>query len=350
MAAERQLEAPVLVGAPSGKDVTTVRERLIPVASIQVDDVRFEFDSSFVLPDAAADFGAVDLIHRSNPDAPLGIFGHADPVGDDEYNKVLSGRRALAIFAVLTRRTDIWERLHAKPHGRDDWGAGVFGTMRQALNVVDGATGVPKSAGERAAIFSAYMDLLCRDVAGRPFQLSATRDFLARGVDKDAKGDVQGCGEFNPDLILPLGTPGPNAAGRNEARDEANAPNRRVVILFFTPDARVDPKDWPCPRALEGTAACRKRLWSDAARRRAPAAELRDQRKTGDTYSCRFYDRIAPPPDPRGLGRLLRALGLANFSAVPVTPVPGQTDPHPVSNSEVFDVDQSPRVQPLPES
>ena len=350
MAVERRLEVPVLVAPATGKDGATIRERLVPVASLQVDDVRFEFDSSFVLPDAADDFTAVDLIHRANPDAPVSIFGHADPVGDDEYNKILSGRRAMAIFAVLTRRVDLWERLHAKPHGRDDWKAGVFGIMRQALGAVDGATGVPSSPAARATLFAAYMDLLCRNVAGRPFTLDARRDFLARGDDKEGKGDFQGCGEFNPDIILAAGTPGRDQPGPNAARDEANAPNRRVVILFFTPGAKAEPSDWPCPRALEGTAGCRKRLWSDATQRRRPAAETRDQRKTGDTYACRFYDRIAPPPDPRGPGRLIRSLGLGNFSAVPVTPVPAVTDPHPASNTEVFAVDTSPRVKPLPET
>jgi tetratricopeptide (TPR) repeat protein len=40
---------------------------------------------------------------------PLSIFGHADPVGDDDYNKKLSGRRAAAIYALIARRPDIWE-------------------------------------------------------------------------------------------------------------------------------------------------------------------------------------------------------------------------------------------------
>ena len=344
MAGERQLDVPVLVPPAGGPDRATIRERLLPVGAMQVDDAHFQFDSSFVLPEARDDFAVIDTVRRVNPGSPISLFGHADPVGDDEYNKVLSGRRALAIFATLTRRADIWERLHAKPHGRDDWGPAVFGVMRAALGIVDGSTGVPRSAGERASIYSAYMGFLCRDLLGQSYTLDPARDFLARGADRDGKGDVQGCAEFNPDVVLAAGFPGRDQAGPNAARDQANAPNRRVVALFFTPASRVDPKDWPCPRALEGTAACRKRLWSDAAKRRAPGPGTRVQQATRDTYACRFYDRIALQ-DPRGSS--IRTLGTGQFDADPVAPVAAETDDHPASNSEVFD-GPSPRVPPPP--
>lgn len=345
MAAERQLDVLVQLPPAGGSERATVRERLIPVGAMQVDDAHFDFDSSFVRPDARDDFVVIDIVRAVNPGAPLSLFGHADPVGDDEYNKILSGRRALAIFAVLTRRADIWERLHAKPHGRDNWGEAAFATMRAALDLSDGATGVPALPADRARLFTAYMDFLCRDLLGRPYTLQLARDFLAGGKDKEGKGDVQGCGEFNPDLVLAAGFPGRDQRGPNAPRDAANAPDRRVVALFFTPGTRVDPNDWPCPRALEGTAACRKRLWSDATKRRAPAADTREHRVTADTYACRFYDRMALE-DPRA--SLFGSLGLGSFAAVPVDPVPGETRPHPVSTSEVFDGSNSPRVQSLP--
>ncbi|MEO8225888.1 MAG: OmpA family protein [Gemmatimonadota bacterium] len=306
MAADRAIDIPVRVAAIVGREHATIRERLVPVASIQVDDVRFAFDSSFVLPEARDEFGLIDTVRRENPEAPMSLFGHADPVGEDEYNKILSGRRALAIFAVLTRRTDIWERLHAKPHGRDRWSSDNFDTIRESLSLADGTTGVPKSAADRVRLYAAYMDFLCRDIAGRPYTLDVSRAFLAGGSDTDGKGDIQGCGEFNPEIIFSrdqqatFAREPESAGGGKPVRDAANAPNRRVVALFFTPGSRVDPKTWPCPRALESTAACRKRLWSDANRRRAPGDVTREQAQTKDTFACRFYDRIAGSvPGPR---------------------------------------------------
>ncbi len=289
----------VVVPPATGSQRATVRERLVPLSAWEVEDVHFEFDSSLVLPEASEAFALLAAVRHDHPRSPISLFGHADPVGDDEYNKVLSGRRSLAIYAVLTRRVDLWERLYSRPHGRDRWAAPAFATMRAAVGQVDDGA-VPASAGERASLFAAYMDVLCRDLGGHPYTLDATRDFLARGSDKEGKGDYQGCGEFNPELLLSSGEIGafqreaPDSTGRRAGLDEANAPNRRVVALVYAPGAAVDPKAWPCPRALDGTAACRKRLWSDAAARRQPGSARRIQAATQDTFACRFYDRQAP--------------------------------------------------------
>jgi hypothetical protein len=68
-----------------------------------------------------------------------------------------------------------------------------------------------------------------------------------------------------------------------------------VVAIIFAEGSRVDPKHWPCPKATAGTAACRKRFWSDAAVRRTPSTDDRKQLQTQNTYTCRFYERLAPP-------------------------------------------------------
>jgi hypothetical protein len=49
---------------------------------------------------------------------------------------------------------------------------------------------------------------------------------------------------------------------------------------------------WPCPRATEGTAGCRKRFWSDGERRRSPSDARREFADTQDTFACRFYHRM----------------------------------------------------------
>ena len=311
MAADGPFDAPVLIPPAVGSQRATLRERLVPVSAWQVEDVHFEFDSSFVVPEAAEAFALLAAVRHDHPRSPISLFGHADPVGNDEYNKVLSGRRALAIYAVLTRRTDLWERLYAKPHGRDKWGAAVFGTMRAHLGQADDGT-VPRSAGERASLFASYMDLLCRDLGGHPYTLDAARDFLAQGADKEGKGDYQGCGEFNPELLLSQSElaafqrEAPDAEGRRAGLDEAYAPDRRVVALVYAPGAVADPKGWPCPRALDGTSGCRKRLWSDAPARRQPGPVRRTQAETQDTFACRFYDREAPAIVSGNRARLVR--------------------------------------------
>jgi hypothetical protein len=321
---------PQALVAPTLKDeiINTLQFPLLPRACWKLEDVRFGFDSSFVLPEVRAEMPLLARIIDKNTETnaggvelkpPISIFGHADPVGEDDYNKTLSGRRATVIYALLTRRVDLWEKLYSQPLGFDHWGDPSIKTMLGALGFVgtmgaknfqaanglkpDGVVG-PKT---REKLFLAYMDFLCRP----EFKLEK-KDFLGNGADPDGKADYQGCGEFNPILILSrdenreLSKPG-NIPERNRR----NAPNRRVMIFLFRPGRRVVPDKWPCPRAGEGVGACRKRLFSDGEARRASGPALREFKDTGDTFACRFYHRFAagspcehPLPALKGLAYL----------------------------------------------
>jgi hypothetical protein len=294
----------------------TLREALVPVASWRMDDLRFQFDSSFIRPEAADEFALLAVLAKEHPEAPIALFGHADPVGDDDYNKKLSGRRVTSVYAVLTRDTELWEDLYSHPHGRDEWGTrtiqlilqdrghspgaidGVVGEQTRAAVkafqgenglAVDGVAG-PKT---REKLFLAYMDAHCRDEAGEPFILEKG-DFLGQGADGDGRGDYQGCSEFNPVRMFSQEEDQRlRQAANHTERNRENAPNRRVVALLFRPGTAVPLDKWPCPAATAGDSDCRKRFWSDAATRRSFQAERREYPETRDTFACRFYDRIA---------------------------------------------------------
>ena len=47
---------PVLVAPATGDEKNQYKEPLVPIACWRMDDIRFEFDSSFVGPDAAEEF------------------------------------------------------------------------------------------------------------------------------------------------------------------------------------------------------------------------------------------------------------------------------------------------------
>jgi hypothetical protein len=308
----------------------TFRLRLVPKACWKIEDLRFEFDSSFLLPEAAPEMRALhDLIEghkRGDEKPPLSLFGHADPSGKDEYNKKLSGRRATAVYAALTRRADLWERLFSKPEGGDTWGLRHEQLMLAAVGhspgSADGVSGkattdaVKAFQGEqglkadgvvgsktREKLFLAYMDFLC----GADFKLEKT-DFLGRGVDGEGKADYQGCSEFNPLLLLSKEENSKlSKAGHKAERDRLNAPNRRVMAFLFFPGRVVVPDDWPCPRAAEDGKGCKARFFADGEQRRAPGDERREFAKTPDTFACRFYHRFATDspcerPLPPGLG------------------------------------------------
>jgi outer membrane protein OmpA-like peptidoglycan-associated protein len=308
----------LLVAPSTSNELNVAHLRLIPIACFRVDDVRFRFDSSFLLFDTSsatdtsgqndirAEMEDLANLIKAHPGSPLSVFGHADPTGTDDYNKVVSGRRAKAIFGMLTRDTGMWESLFSgpKPIAGDNWGNDSLQTMRSA-------TGLPGNT-PRNVLFRAYMDALC----GADFKLAKT-DFLARGEDPEGKGDIQGCGEFNPVLVFSHAKQQEFEKAKDqqdqttlERRNSENAPNRRVMILLFRPGSRINPAKWPCPRVTEGVAGCKLRFFSDGEERRGNRL-ARDNRKfqdSKDTFACRFYQRISHRSPCEATGGRLRIL------------------------------------------
>jgi hypothetical protein len=258
-----------------------LRFEVIPIGCLGLRDALFDFDSSFVTPDIGQILKELPALRTKHQNAagelpPLSVFGHADPVSNDAYNKELSGRRAKAIFGLLTHNVKIWDTLFDKPFHGDDW------KKRNVLGFIAGFLNLPAGT-PRAQLFQAYMTALFPSVL-------TTNDFLARGKDSKGKGDFQGCSEFNPLIVL----------SKSEAsnlpkpeRDDENRPNRRVVVFLFKPGSIVDPALWPCPNADDGVPACTKRFFADGDARRSAGAVRRNFSDTKDTFACRFYDRLA---------------------------------------------------------
>jgi hypothetical protein len=306
----------VLVAPATGGELNNIRLRLIPVACWRVDDIRFAFDSSFVVPEIATEIKQLWALREDHkkPDPvtlemqypTLSVFGHADPVGPDDYNKSLSGRRAKAIYAMIISGTDpdkavrLWKELAKAENWGDD--------QRQAMR---DSTGSPDGTSDDD-LFQAYMTQLCvirdkngnqtLDSDGKPAKLTvAATQFLGGGSDAQGKADYQGCSSFNPQLLFSqTDEKRYQQAQQNndqevlDERNSANAPNRRVVVLLFRPGSKVLPQKWPCPRASEGVAGCIKRFWVDGQKRRKTHLPD-DQRKfedKQDTFACRFYQRI----------------------------------------------------------
>lgn len=309
------IEAPhpltALVAPTVAAEVNTIVRAIFPFACWRVDDMRFAFDSSAAQPDLRDDLAnLLDLIRRTTamPAAGgrhplLSVFGHADPSGDAKYNKVLSGRRARSIYAILTRRVEIWERLADDPEGTNDrWGAATLQAMHMALG---GSGPAPTAGAARRDLFRRYMDFLCHS-DNPPGDLQVDPgEFLGHGLDPGGKADYQGCSEFNPVLLL---SQRDETTLPSESRNERYSADRRVTVLLFRPGTRIDVTRWPCPRASEGSAACKKRFFVDHERRlrRDPDRERRFA-ETRDTFACRFYDRLAtrspcenPPPLTEG--------------------------------------------------
>ena len=213
--------------------------------------------------------------------AALSVFGHADPVGDDEYNKALSGRRTKAVYGLLVRDTAMWSTLASS----ESW-------PQAALTMMQTRTGKPAGTA-RDELFRAYMDAICHRADGSPFIVDKA-GFLGRGLDAGGKGDYQGCSEFNPILRFSSDDEQAlSAPSRKTERDARNAPNRRVLVFMFPAGMFVPAAAWPCPRADEGTSGCRAQFWPDGDTRRGPQANERSYEHDKNTFACAFYDRMA---------------------------------------------------------
>ena len=288
----------------------TLRTPLITVGCWGVPDALFDFDSSFVKPETAPGITKLGQLRdrladkQTKEKPPLSIFGHADPVGQDDYNKKLSGRRARALYGALIRSAAVWEALYQEPLPGDDWKTThVLDRIRVALERPPGG---PDSKDIRHELFESYMDLLRGDL-----NLTAA-DFLAQGSGKDGKGDLQGCSSFNPIFLISAKEEKEfaNATGeKKDQRDALNAVNRRVLVFLFKPGTRIDATKWPCPSVQQSHTGCVSRFWSDGdprRKKRLPNARREYQKvavdvDTGEevgtepeeTFACRFYYGIS---------------------------------------------------------
>ncbi len=324
--------------APTPEDHDNVtKEVLKPLACWLMGDFRFHFGSSLVRWDALDDFQALDRLRHRHPGTRLCLFGHADPIGNDSNNKVLSGRRAQSVYAVLTRQTDLWEDLYSSPAGSDQWTEGDLANMLLFIgyiDTVDGSPvdeailrrfqddfGVPQSGQfdkeTRRVLFRAYMDLICvdappGDVTPMPYELDPANHFLGGGENSEGIGDYQGCSEFNPRMIFSAREWNTlQAWSKQDERNWENAPNRRVMGFLFPLGSKL-PGNWPCPAATAGHTQCMKTFFHDGERRRSYRYNdrRRDYAEDGNTFACMHYDRLAqdspcyenqkpmPPPPP----------------------------------------------------
>ena len=304
--------------------MNVIGEELLPIACVRLDDARFEFGSSFIGEGAKNELMNLEQLRREIPGMPISIFGHADPVGDDDFNKQLSGRRAQAMYGLLTRKTKLWDDLFLHPLRDDNWKWKAIQHMLTTLGFyeapihgkLDGPTrkaisdfsDSPDGAGSkgdhepfdknRPLIYMAYMNRICVDAKGNKFQLDSVADFLAHEADeKLGRGDYRGCGEFNPSKVFSIAQDAEFKKSPDKTkRNEENLPNRRVVIYLFPPGRSVELAKWPCPAAKQGVAACKDQFFKSDPKgdvRRNPQALPREYKNTLDTFACKFYDRFA---------------------------------------------------------
>ncbi len=269
---------------------------------LDIEGPHFDFDRSFLRPDGVAAVGEIARTLAADPARRGGIFGHTDTVGTEDYNKLLSERRARAVLAALTHDADAWEALHQD----EGWGLKAVQSMLASVLEAEVASGElePIEADgvdgprTRAAVeaFQARPDHAPLDVDGvagpltrRELYLAYTRRGVPAPVDPAQLLDVgggarhMGCGEMNPFSI--------------EGRDEQS---RRVCALVF--DQADAPTDLPC--RLGDLGPCRANALGPG---EAPEHGAEDPRKVH--FRCRVFRKLSmacgghAPEDPWSDGR-----------------------------------------------
>ena len=340
---------PRLKVAPTDDSVhfNTIRIPLIPVACWRLNDPGFGFDSSFVAPAFRDELAALSGIVAANHGCVGALFAHCDPAGSDALNKTLGDRRAIAVYALLTRQPDLWASLYDDPQVGDTWGKPAIQTMLASITgrstddhgnpadpattpyyggAIDGDYGRGTTAAVKAfqtdcgltpdgraghqtrkVLFGAYLDWLCTSPDAAPAEDSDAQqpspppapfrmhrsDFLGgTGVQPGdlPKMSLQSCGKFNPIVLLPSSEMN---LSDTTSRNADDAPNRRVLMFFFAKGTKVEQSVWPCPKVKELGGACHGAFWPNGDQQRKNGHTKRLYKDTRDTMACRFYDRFA---------------------------------------------------------
>lgn len=296
-----------------------------PLAAWNLGSVHFGFDSSFILPSAADELASLKNKISEHSDSAIAVFGHADPVGDDERNKKLAGRRAFAVYSLLTKDPKGWTELARGAEGdkwdlrttqkmlahlKDGSGApyyqgridGVSGPKTQAaVKSFQSANGLKPDgvAGPKTheKLFGAYMESIC-PISCKP------DDFLGDPKDPKHQWACSGCGEFNPLLVFSKAEDGQfRNSGDKSARNAKNSVNRRATVFLFPSTAKGTGKvEFPCPDRDSGSSKCRTQFYEDGDRRRNPTEAERTWEKDKDTFACKFYAELGEGASPAGSG------------------------------------------------
>ncbi|RYY32181.1 MAG: flagellar motor protein MotB [Sphingobacteriaceae bacterium] len=69
-------------------------DKIVLNKAIRIDNIYYDFDKSFIRPDAAVELNKIIKLLKDNPSIEIELGSHTDSRGNDDYNMALSRRRA----------------------------------------------------------------------------------------------------------------------------------------------------------------------------------------------------------------------------------------------------------------
>lgn len=270
------------VSLRTGAHHRLVVERPRPQPTRAFDGSAFALESAFPTPGIAAmlrhtaDLVAEHRRRRGSGPLRLGLFGHCDPSGDEDYNKGLSDRRAQAVYALMVSDVGLFEKV-AKD---DEWGIDAYQAMLRSLGNNPGA--IDGEIGEltRAAIAGFREEY---NLGLHHHHTSRKRAWpdLPEGdaLDDDTKRAIRDAYHAQQCIdIDPVHFYGPRTSGCSELNviDPSRPERNRRVTLAVYGEGAPQPGEFPCREGDVG--ACRK-----------------DDR---GAFRCRFYREHFVDPSP----------------------------------------------------
>ena len=228
--------------------------------------------------------GVADLVPYAqesaskDPFLKIGVFGHADSLGDEASNKLLSDRRSEVAYSLLTGNLDLFREVAAQ----EQWGAGELQSMLRAIGCNPGAID-----GEPGQLTTAAVREFRRNYNQGVFHPSPSRPRahgpLPDGDELDAatRDAVLDAFHAHHGITLPADRfLGPGRSGCGEFNRTGHAAgDRRVSLAIYGADA-PESAEFPCKHGDVG------------------ACDIDDQ----GALRCRFYrERIGLDDTPPGV-------------------------------------------------
>lgn len=100
-----------------GKFENIYLEKIVIGKSIAIEKIYFDFDQSYIRPDAAIQLDKIVDLLKENPDIIIELGSHTDCRGSYEYNMALSDRRAKSSAAYIVSKGISADRITGKGYG-----------------------------------------------------------------------------------------------------------------------------------------------------------------------------------------------------------------------------------------
>ncbi len=123
-------EAPGFIAISQNLDLTDVGEYkeiekdlyLVPIEKgsiVRLNNIFFDFAKSTLRPESYPELDRVAEFLNSRPKMEIEVGGHCDALGDEKFNRLLSGNRAFRVREYLQTKVTHPERISAKGYGLD---------------------------------------------------------------------------------------------------------------------------------------------------------------------------------------------------------------------------------------